>query len=570
MSDPNESSSSKKPVEDGANERLVLDQQPTAHHSQDDRVELKFVPEPKNGAPRPANIRVAFVGMGKEELMKYANNPYWVKMRWSLFIMFWVLWFAMLAGAIAIIILAPKCAINQDSALVENPIIYEIDIGKSDSQGSSLTVLNDHVLSMKDSGVDLIVVNTLMKTASDGDVIDFTEVDPSYGSRQDVKNWLKKMKDQGIKIVMSFVPNYSSEEHQWFKDSTIQDEPFVDYYVWTKGPVNNWKTVDDNQSESAWALDDIRKEYYLHQFKKNQPDFNFRNSEVVGNFTEIIKFWMDLGFYGLHLDKAEFLVEDKDFKDEPIINNPSSLTPSSDYRMLNHLYTTNLPETIAIVDKWATMVIEKMKGFLSTSHLKDTTKPSINRSPVIDIGYNKEPTKKLLVEELYRLVSSRLNHSKVTWEWNVVCSDTSGDECSSIRTALDVFSILLPGSPIIKESLSDVSLNNTENTFPSKFKELLLQRKSLVKEKVKINHLNDTILSYSRTKDSHSGFTAFINLGPSAAINVLNNPDSSKNYTVAAISQQNDNFSTGQTLNPPLEIPPLTTLVLSYRIKTSS
>lgn len=51
-----------------------------------------------------------FTGMTKEELMKYANDPFWVKLRWVLFILFWGLWMAMLAGAIAIIVYAPKCA----------------------------------------------------------------------------------------------------------------------------------------------------------------------------------------------------------------------------------------------------------------------------------------------------------------------------------------------------------------------------------------------------------------------------------------------------------------------------
>lgn len=48
--------------------------------------------------------------MTKDELMKYANDPFWVKLRWVLFILFWGLWIAMLAGAIAIIVYAPKCA----------------------------------------------------------------------------------------------------------------------------------------------------------------------------------------------------------------------------------------------------------------------------------------------------------------------------------------------------------------------------------------------------------------------------------------------------------------------------
>lgn len=54
-------------------------------------------------------IKAAFVGMGKEELLKYANDPFWVRLRWFLFITFWLLWAAMLVGAIMIIYAAPKC-----------------------------------------------------------------------------------------------------------------------------------------------------------------------------------------------------------------------------------------------------------------------------------------------------------------------------------------------------------------------------------------------------------------------------------------------------------------------------
>lgn len=54
-------------------------------------------------------VEVAFSGMTKDELMKYANDPFWIRLRWALLILFWLAWLAMLGGAIAIIALAPKC-----------------------------------------------------------------------------------------------------------------------------------------------------------------------------------------------------------------------------------------------------------------------------------------------------------------------------------------------------------------------------------------------------------------------------------------------------------------------------
>lgn len=72
--------------------------------------DVKFT-ENQNGDAKLdiGEIRSAFVGMGKEELMKFANDPFWVRLRWFLFILFWLLWAGMLIGAIMIIYAAPKC-----------------------------------------------------------------------------------------------------------------------------------------------------------------------------------------------------------------------------------------------------------------------------------------------------------------------------------------------------------------------------------------------------------------------------------------------------------------------------
>lgn len=56
--------------------------------------------------------------------MKYANDPFWVRLRWILFVLFWAIWVGMLVGAISIIVFAPKC--SAPSPLVwwkEGPIV---------------------------------------------------------------------------------------------------------------------------------------------------------------------------------------------------------------------------------------------------------------------------------------------------------------------------------------------------------------------------------------------------------------------------------------------------------------
>lgn len=68
----------------------------------------------------------SFAGLGKEELMKYANDPFWVRTRKILFIIFWLAWFAMLVAAIVIIVFAPKCPEKPDMKWYQSDIIYQI------------------------------------------------------------------------------------------------------------------------------------------------------------------------------------------------------------------------------------------------------------------------------------------------------------------------------------------------------------------------------------------------------------------------------------------------------------
>ena len=107
-------------TEDGADEKLV-------GKMNKDVPEVKFTTtDTQNGDAKIDIEKIAFVGMGKEELMKFANDPFWVRLRWFLFILFWLIWAAMLAGAIAIIVMAPKCAAPAPLKWWEQSPLYHV------------------------------------------------------------------------------------------------------------------------------------------------------------------------------------------------------------------------------------------------------------------------------------------------------------------------------------------------------------------------------------------------------------------------------------------------------------
>ena len=107
---------------------------------------------------------------------------------------------------------------------------------------------------------------------------------------------------------MDFVPNHSSDEHEWFTKSLSMDPKYGDYYVWQNAssfngsdpvPPNNWVSIFRG---SAWTWRPEREQFYLHQFDPGQPDLNYRNPEVKQEMLDVLTFWMDQGCDGYRMD----------------------------------------------------------------------------------------------------------------------------------------------------------------------------------------------------------------------------------------------------------------------------
>lgn len=114
----------------------------------------------------------------------------------------------------------------------------------------------------------------------------------------------------GIKIILDFVPNHTSDEHEWFIKSEARDPEYEGYYIWHDGkanpeeggqnlPPNNWVSVFYG---SAWTWSDKRKQFYLHQFTKQQPDLNYRHPAVGDRMKDVLRFWLAKGVAGFRCD----------------------------------------------------------------------------------------------------------------------------------------------------------------------------------------------------------------------------------------------------------------------------
>ena len=178
------------------------------------------------------------------------------------------------------------------------------------------------------------------------DVADYTDVDPLFGSLEDFDALVHHAHAKGLKIIIDFVPNHSSDQHPWFIESSASREnPGRDWYTWQDGkpdgsPPNNWLSVFGG---SAWEWHPPTGQYYLHSFLKEQPDLNWRNPAVKAAMFDVLRFWLDRKVDGFRVDVAHFIMKDPQLRDNPLKKTTSSdfHKPLGAYDTQVHLHSQN-------------------------------------------------------------------------------------------------------------------------------------------------------------------------------------------------------------------------------------
>ncbi|MGY3925251.1 alpha,alpha-phosphotrehalase [Aeromonas jandaei] len=152
------------------------------------------------------------------------------------------------------------------------------------------------------------------------DIADYYSIDPAYGTMADFEALLAAAHARDIRIVMDIVVNHTSTEHAWFKSALgDKNSPYRDYYIWRDpvdgGVPNNWQSKFGG---SAWELDEITGQYYLHLFAREQADLNWENPAVRAEVKNIIHFWAKKGVDGFRLDVINLISKDQAFPNDEI------------------------------------------------------------------------------------------------------------------------------------------------------------------------------------------------------------------------------------------------------------
>lgn len=152
------------------------------------------------------------------------------------------------------------------------------------------------------------------------DVSDFTGVHPLFGTLEIFDRLLAAAHQRGMRIIIDFVPNHTSDQHPWFVESrSNRQNPRRDWYVWADpapdgGPPNNWVSVFGG---SSWTLDPATNQYYYHSFMAEQPDLNWHNPAVHGAVFDAMRFWLERGVDGFRMDAIWHLFQDHQLRDNP-------------------------------------------------------------------------------------------------------------------------------------------------------------------------------------------------------------------------------------------------------------
>jgi alpha-glucosidase len=190
------------------------------------------------------------------------------------------------------------------------------------------------------------------------DVTDYTGVDPLFGTLEDFDALLAAAHAKGLRVILDFVPNHSSDQHPWFVESRSSREcPKRDWYLWHDAapPGEDWRPAPERVPNNwmshfggpAWTWDEGKQQFYLHSFLKEQPDLNWRNPEVRAAIYAAMRFWLDRGVDGFRMDVLWLLIKDEFFRDNP--PNPVYDGAQHDVKRVLPVHNADQSETQEIV-----------------------------------------------------------------------------------------------------------------------------------------------------------------------------------------------------------------------------
>ena len=189
------------------------------------------------------------------------------------------------------------------------------------------------------------------------DVADYTAVAPDIGTIEDFQEFLDAAHARGIRVIIDFVMNHTSDQHPWFQSSRSDpDGPFGDFYVWndTDEPYADARIIFVDTEASNWTWDPVRQQYFWHRFYSHQPDLNFENPAVHQAMLDALSFWLEAGVDGFRLDAVPYLYEEEGTNGENLARTHQFL------KMVRKYVDDNYPGRVLLAEanQWPADVVD--------------------------------------------------------------------------------------------------------------------------------------------------------------------------------------------------------------------
>uniref|UniRef100_A0A2M4BGT7 Putative cd98hc amino acid transporter protein n=1 Tax=Anopheles marajoara TaxID=58244 RepID=A0A2M4BGT7_9DIPT len=472
-------------------------------------VEVKFISSPNGDARIDLEVesQQTFSGMTKEELMKYANDPFWVRLRWLLFVLFWGLWVAMLLGSFYIIYDAPKCSAPVPLSWWQQGPLIEIDETQYESQ-----------------------VETIAQYGAKGVVYRLPANETYFIDSDPVKEKLEKLiatfRSKKIEVVIDITPNFVTAEDPLYKTALEKglNDPASKAFVWNdRATLPNWLSV----TEPGSAFKNVTATHaILSQFGPGRFDLQLNETIAKEKLKNVLKNLIVYGFRGVRLANAKHFIISNSGNEEvmPSTDTNKALT-IVDYGFWTHARTTYVSGLGELFHELAGVVHGELheNGFLSVT--EDILRPEVfafNGTLPIDIplygnieydlreANNSNATRKLHhdIENTYAVINQTCNSGKpwLQLRYNNASLQYLG------ASEYTIFNFLLPGVPLF--ALDVLTANNvTKETIETL--EKFRASPSFQHGQFAVYHDEAaSTIAYIRLKSGNPGYFVALNLDP--------------------------------------------------------
>jgi alpha-glucosidase len=240
--------------------------------------------------------------------------------------------------------------------------VYLPSFADADGDGwGDLDGVAAHLDYLVDLGVDFVWLTPFFVSPMRDhgyDIADYRTVDARYGGDRGLDEFLAAAHARGLRVIGDLVVNHTSDAHPWFTAAAAsRTDPHRDYYLWRDpaadgGLPNNWVS---HFGGPAWTRSAATGQYYLHLFRPEQPDLNWRNPAVAAEIDAIIEHWARRGLDGFRIDTAAYLLKHPDLPDNPALPD-GAIAPVNgatiEWRRQDHRHDIHQPDVHAVHERW--------------------------------------------------------------------------------------------------------------------------------------------------------------------------------------------------------------------------